>query len=502
MASRRGITVLVGGLLAWGIAAGNARAQAAASSIGAEPETAAALTITAEDYRTRIGILADDSMRGRDTPSPELEEAARYVATQFEKFGLRPGAGDEYLQRYPITVVSPGDPGRQLVRFDGPQGTTALKFGAQYVTLPPGDRSEGSGELVVITSTGEMARASGKAALLLAQPRALGRIFQGLRAAIAADRPAAVLVVLDAPDEYFRQLARFFIRRRVVLGSAGEAGPPIAVLPRSALPPTLSTSLGEEGGGPVGWSVEVTAEASVEHAEAMNTVGWLEGSDPALKNEYVLFTAHMDHLGVGRPVDGDSIYNGADDDASGTATVIELAQAFAHLSTAPRRSIVFMTVSGEEKGLLGSRWYTQHPAFPLDSTVADLNIDMVGRNWKDTIVAIGKQESSLGPLVEEVSRAHPELSMAVIDDRWPKEQFYSRSDHFNFARKGIPILFFFNGVHADYHRPSDEPDKIEADKAARIGRLIFYLGARVADADARPTWDPAAYRRVVEGTGG
>ena len=206
----------------------------------------------------------------------------------------------------------------------------------------------------------------------------------------------------------------------------------------------------------------------------------------------------MDHVGVGRPVEGDSIYNGADDDASGTVTIIELAQAFAALPEAPRRSMVFMTVSGEEKGLLGSGWYADHPTFPLAQTVANLNMDMVGRNWTDTIVAIGKEESTLGPLVERVSAEHPELDMAVIDDIWPEEGFYSRSDHYNFARNGVPVLFFFNGTHDDYHRPSDHADKIAYDKMSRIGRLVFYTGFEVANADDRPAWDAAAYGRVVE----
>jgi Zn-dependent M28 family amino/carboxypeptidase len=225
-------------------------------------------------------------------------------------------------------------------------------------------------------------------------------------------------------------------------------------------------------------------------------VGWLEGSDPELRDEYLVFTAHMDHVGIGRPVNGDSIYNGADDDASGTSAILELAQAFA-TGPRPRRSVVFMTVSGEEKGLIGSEWYGEHPLFPLEKTVANLNIDMIGRNWEDTVVAIGKEESSLGETVERVAARHPELGLEVIDDIWPEERFYFRSDHYNFARRGVPILFFFSGVHADYHRPSDEPSKLKYEKAARIARLIYLLGLEIANADDRPTWDPAAYRRVV-----
>ncbi|RMH23441.1 MAG: M28 family peptidase, partial [Gemmatimonadetes bacterium] len=195
------------------------------------------------------------------------------------------------------------------------------------------------------------------------------------------------------------------------------------------------------------------------------------------------------------------IYNGADDDGSGTTAIVELAEAFASLLPPPRRSLIFVTVSGEERGLWGSAWFASHMPVPAEAVVADLNIDMIGRNWPDTIVAIGRQQSELGPILEEVNAAHPELGMTAIDDLWPEERFYFRSDHYNFARQGIPILFFFNGVHEDYHRPSDEVDKIDFDKASRVARLIFYLGAELANRDARPEWDPEAYRQVVEGAG-
>jgi Zn-dependent M28 family amino/carboxypeptidase len=226
-------------------------------------------------------------------------------------------------------------------------------------------------------------------------------------------------------------------------------------------------------------------------------VGILEGSDPALKREYLVFSAHMDHIGV-TPGLPDSVNNGADDDASGTTGVIELAEAFSRPGARPRRSIIFLTVSGEEKGLWGSHYFSEHPPVPVDRIVADINIDMIGRNWPDTIVAIGKEHSDLGATLERVNRAHPELGMTAIDDQWPEERFYFRSDHYNFARKGIPVLFFFNGVHPDYHQPSDSPDKIDAEKESRILRLLYFLGRQVGDADARPKWNPESYQSIVD----
>ena len=229
---------------------------------------------------------------------------------------------------------------------------------------------------------------------------------------------------------------------------------------------------------------------------APNTVGILEGSDPQLKNEYIVYSAHMDHIGI-TPGQADSINNGADDDASGTAGVIELAEAFSRPGARPKRSLIFLTVSGEEKGLWGSDYFASHPPVPIKQIVANINIDMIGRNWADTIVAIGKEHSDLGATLERVNAAHPELRMTAIDDRWPEERFYFRSDHYNFARKGVPILFFFNGVHEDYHEVTDSPDKINSEKEARILKLLYFLGQEVANAPKRPEWKPESYKEIV-----
>ncbi|MFQ5889445.1 MAG: M28 family peptidase [Gemmatimonadota bacterium] len=488
----RGCVLVLGGVLG---ASGALHAQARAAS-----GTFGAATITPEDFRRRIWVLAHDSMRGRDTPSPELVETAEYVAREFRSFGVKPGAGDGYLQRFPLTAVRPGAREAQRLRLRGPNGEFTLRAGDDFVPGQGVGVAEGSGPLIGVSATGGLDAATGKIAVLNVGRGGLFRSFQNLGEALRRHRPAGLILVLDVEDQFFRQVGAFLSTSRVTLGEPAEPGPPVVFARRSAVPAALRGS--DAPPDLSGWTGELRTESAVERAEGLNTIGVLEGSDPNLRNEYVIFTAHMDHEGVGRPdASGDSIYNGADDDASGTATVVELAQAFASLPTPPRRSLIFMTVSGEEKGLLGSRWYSEHPAFPLERTVANINIDMVGRNWRDTIVAIGKEESTLGAVAERVAAEHPELDMAVIDDLWPNERFYFRSDHYNFARKGVPILFFFNGTHEDYHRPSDEPDRIEYEKISRIGKLLFYLGLEIANADARPEWTPEAYRRVVEGAG-
>jgi Zn-dependent M28 family amino/carboxypeptidase len=245
------------------------------------------------------------------------------------------------------------------------------------------------------------------------------------------------------------------------------------------------------------WSGTVDLRRVSERSSAPNTVGILEGTDPALRSEYVVVSAHMDHVGsAGAPPD--SIFNGADDDASGTIGIVAMARAFAQPGARPRRSMIFVTVSGEEKGLWGSAWFADHPPVPVERMVANINMDMIGRNWPDTIVVIGKEHSDLGQTLHAVSAAHPELRMAPIDDLWPQQSFYTRSDHFNFARKGVPILFFFNGTHEDYHRASDSPDKINYEKMSRVARLGFYLGTAIANRTERPQWDPESYKRILQ----
>ena len=451
-----------------------------------------AATITASDLRLRIGALAHDSMRGRATPSPELDQAARHIAGHFEAFGLQPAEGGSYLQEYPLTASRAGPPGRQMIEISGPGGGTL--DAADYIAVP-GGRGQASGPLAVAVPGASLP--TGAVAIVSVASEDLGATLESIRA-ILESGAAGALLAIEAPDDFFDGIRRFFDRERLSVGVPEELGAPVAIVRASALPPSLAAALAG-GGGTDAYAATVRTHTDFREERAFNTVGWIEGSDPDLRGEYVVFTAHMDHVGVGRPVDGDSIYNGADDDASGTAAIVELAEAFASLDEPPRRSLVFLTVSGEERGLLGSAWYAENPLFPLAATVANLNIDMIGRNWRDTVVAIGREESTLGAMLEATLREHPELGLTMIDDPWPEENFYFRSDHYNFARKGVPVLFFFTGTHEDYHGPNDEADRILYDKTARIARLIFHLGRRIADADERPEWDPTAYRRVVEG---
>ncbi|HEX9728317.1 MAG TPA: M28 family peptidase [Gemmatimonadales bacterium] len=482
---------------------------------------AAVGSISSTAYQRLIGVIAHDSMMGRDTPSRGLDLTAQWVANEFRRLGLTPGGdGGEYIQRYPIqqvridprasSVAVRGGPtwrvGREVMRTfggfapDGVTGRTVIvsgqaRNGAAYGTM------ELEGAVVFVVLPTENGRLAGREAQLM---------LRGL----SARNPAALIGIADVNDEVWRDYAtrQSATSVRIPWRERGN-GTPI-VLMRD---PSVQSLLRDHGfdlasarrrpanlaAEPLtGLALTVTMTPQLAGAfEAPNTVGILEGSDPQLKNEYLVYSAHMDHVGTAgtncRASGADTICNGADDDASGTVGIVQLARAYAMLSPRPRRSIIFLTVSGEEKGLWGSDYFAGHPPVPIGQIVADLNADMIGRNWPDTIVAIGKEHSDLGATLNRVNAAHPELRMTAIDDIWPNERFYFRSDHYNFARRGVPILFFFNGTHPDYHRPSDEVDEIDSEKASRIVRLLFYIGLDVANADRRPQWNPESYKEIV-----
>jgi Zn-dependent M28 family amino/carboxypeptidase len=235
----------------------------------------------------------------------------------------------------------------------------------------------------------------------------------------------------------------------------------------------------------------------ITRMELPNVIGILEGGDPQLRGQFVAISAHIDHIGI-TPGLPDSINNGADDNASGVAGLLELVEAFSRPGARPRRSLLFLAPSAEEPGLIGSAHFTEHPTVPLDSIVANINMDLIGRNWTDSVIAVGIEQSDLGTTLQQVVAQHRDLRMTPIRDRWPEERIFYRSDHYNFARKGVPILFFTSGSHPDYHRPSDTADRIDGEKASRLVQLLFHLSTAVANQDQRPRWTAESYRQIVE----
>ncbi|MGQ0703960.1 MAG: M28 family peptidase [Gemmatimonadales bacterium] len=481
----------------------------------------AAATITEATVRSRIYLIAHDSMGGRNTPSPGLDKTARYIASEFRRFGLKPG-GDSgsFLQRYPIarrqllaarSVVSFKNAGENRTI------TSSLAQGAALLFGPTA--ASASGEVLLVGGLGALdtlppaEAVKGRVVVYVPGPNTqLNRVGFRALSRLGTLGASAVAIVVSS-DSLFAAYARNQGLVQTVVGRRGGI-PVVAVLERGITEqvPEAAQEFAMVRDAPVAvmqpvpdWAGEIVLrDTALTETLAPNVVGILEGSDPALRDQYLVYSAHMDHIGTAgqpgascRARGGDSICNGADDDGSGTVGIVELAKAFSQPGARAKRSIIFLTVSGEEHGLWGSQWFATNPPVPLERIVANFNADMIGRNWKDTVVAIGKEHSDLGATLARVNSAHPELGLTVIDDPWPDERFYFRSDHYNFAVKGVPILFFFTGVHADYHQATDSPDKIDAEKESRILRLMFYLGREVGNASERPKWNPDSYRAIV-----
>jgi len=481
--------------------------------------TKAAATITQADVARRVGIIADDSMMGRDTPSQGLEQTAAYIAAQFKAFGLRPaGDNNSYLQRYPLTLrkLKVDESYMQAAEVEG-FGLVVLPYATSVVHhVGPLTGKPITAPMIMLGGPPDPEKflpdslLQGKFLMWVMDWATVDKTANAVvMKAMSAGMAGIVAISNRSQEEVAREAARagrVQVSRPTTEGQAYTIPPGVEV-PEAAILEQVPEA--QETFDQLRAATQTTMfpfpewEATIMAADtvlgdttAPNVVAILEGSDPKLKNEYVLYTAHMDHIGI-TPGAPDSINNGADDDASGTVGVVELAEAFSQPGARPKRSVIFATVSGEEKGLWGSDYFAAHPPVPLEQIVANINIDMIGRNWPDTIVAIGREHSDLGQTLAAVDAAHPELGMTVIDDPWPEENYYRRSDHFNFARRGVPVLFFFNGNHPDYHGAGDSPDKINAEKEARIVKLLFYLGQEIANAPQRPEWKADSYKEIV-----
>jgi hypothetical protein len=470
---------------------------------------AAVETITAPDMAGRIGILSDDSMMGRDTPSPGLERAAGYVIAEFQRLGLRPaGEHGTYVQRFAVTRWTL-DTARSLVRLRAGGIARAADFarGARFVggRVPSGPVR---GRAVVLAGALSAEAAGnpwlrGRIVLVPVDYAAALPAELGERVDQLASRAAAVILLSNRdPATRAARIAAALEPRLTPDFRDDSAGAPVielfdetaaAVLAAAGVDPArLRAAARAEAREAPRLAIELTLVRRVlERGEPPNLVAALDGADTALAREYVAISAHLDHLGV-RPGAPDSIYNGADDNASGVAGLLELAEAFTRGReegrTEVRRSLLFVVPSGEEKGLWGSDYFIRHPTVPLQRIVADLNLDLLGRNWPDSVIAVGPELSTLGATLAATVRAHPELRMTPLADRWPEERIFYRSDHYNFARRGVPVLFFTSGTHPDYHQPSDTGDRLDPDKAARLVRLLYHLTRAIADDPARPHW--------------
>ena len=492
-----------------------------ASTIAGDAEIrAAGALITPAKVLTQISVIADDSMGGRNTPSKGLEMTAQYLADNYRQWGLVPmGENGTYFQRYTLARIRPATPTSSLlVTHDGATDHYALDKWA--IVTGPMTAQPISGPARIISGAVTAAdiapmTLTGMVVVFVQNPsRAAANAL--VAGALRQKAPAMLLVLQNTDPAVFRTNVANVQRdgaRPVLMGMPST--PLLIVTAHDSLFATMQNKPDFEAmrssPTPVVMDLPpeivitvIAKEEVVTSSSAPNVVAMMEGTDSVLKHEYVIFSGHMDHVGTaGDGVGGcarkgaDSICNGADDDASGTTGILSVGEAIARLKGRTKRSIIILNVSGEEKGLLGSAFFATHPTVPMDKVVADINMDMIGRNNTDSIVVIGKEHSDMGETLARVNAAHPELHLAAADDIWPEQGFYSRSDHFNFARKGVPVLFFFNGTQPQYHQADDEVKLIDTSKLSRVAQLGFYLGVEIANTTERPKWNPASYDLVV-----
>ena len=481
-------------------------------------------TITQADLKKQLTIVASAEMEGRETGTEGQRKAAAYIEGQFKEFGLQyPESLKGYLQYYPLfkdTLVP-----KYLII-----GKNNLTFGKDYI-LQPGSSKEGEFKSSQIIFAGygiedknydDYAGKDVKDKVVLifsGEPKADGKFLVSgterpsqwgysttKKASLAKQKGAvAVLLINPAWDTISTRIAESSRKTNIYFPHLDEKEKVTVV---TLVPSYLKNILGENEANKLLETVKAKGalnEINIEkktktklafkkisiESSASNVIGYVEGTDK--KDEYVFLTAHYDHLGK----HGDIIYYGADDDGSGTVSVIEMAEAFAKAKQeghGPRRTVVFMTVSGEEKGLWGSEYYSDHPVFPLEKTTVDLNTDMVGRidpnrNYGDStnyvyVIGDDKLSTDLTPISKAINDKYTKLELDykfnAPDD---PERIYFRSDHYNFARKGVPIIFFFDGIHADYHKPTDTVDKINFDVMEKRVRFIFLTAWEMANRD-------------------
>src|SRR5712692_8462996 len=495
-------------------------------------------TIAAAQLKGYLSFIASDEMEGRDTPSRGLDTTAKFIAMNLTRWGFKP-AGDNgtFFQRIAL----------RRDQLDGAHSTAEIngqKFNFGEDFLPNAVGATLTGPLVYV-GNGWVVKSKnidsyqgvdvkGKIVVILGQGLPPGLTQADMRANQGQALASPTLYaqqhgakgILAIPNstmtqnwEQQRQRLMLPARATVERFQTQTNNAPVPTITMSAKmanalfegekfdAATLITRV--QNGEPVpafdlnsNKTVNITVAVKPDHPTTQNIVAVWEGGDTVLKNEYVAVGAHYDHIGICAPGTADPICNGADDDGSGTTALLGMAEAISHAKQRPQRSVLFVWHCGEEKGLWGSRYFTEYPTIPLTQIVTQLNIDMIGRSKKDgdtdprnkdlsgpnQIYVIGSKMMSteLGKLSQDVNKSFLNLTYDVkYDDPADPNRFFFRSDHYNYARKGIPIVFFFDGVDEDYHRPGDEVQKIDFQKMEKVTRTVYLMLWEVANRAAR-----------------
>jgi peptidase M28-like protein len=469
-----------------------------------------ASTITEQDLKTHLYIVAGKDFEGRETATEGQRKAAAYIENHFRSLGLLPGNKDSYQLPYPVFQDSLADATIQVngkaffPNKDFNANTsidhTATLMGSEVVFAGYGISDSVRDDYKGLDVKGKVVMIlNGPPPASIYQPPVTGRRGSFYTRQEAAQKNGAVAVLIitggyPLPDRAAAQSTR---------GNMYLTGFKKNILPNTF---TVSNEIAEAimGGdfAAINTAAPVTktytanillgVTKTTNQLESTDVLGFLEGTD--LKDQIVVISAHYDHLGKKDTV----IYYGADDDGSGTVALLEMASAFAKAKAAgkgPRRSILFLANSGEEKGLWGSQYYSEHPTYPLENTTVDLNIDMIGRidpNRKHGdstnyvyVVGDDKLSTDLRPISEAQNKKYTKLELDYkFNDPADPDRIYYRSDHYNFARKGVPIIFYFDGIHHDYHKPTDTPDKINYDLLEKRTRFVFYTAWDMANRDS------------------
>lgn len=424
--------------------------------------------ITEKRCREAVTFLASDEMLGRDTDSPALAEAGQWIANEFEAAGLKPLFKDGYLE------------GQRI-------GDFALTSGV--LTFPGGSVKLSKTH---VPGPCRVARVIEKAPVVAwvgawkPWDRARTRLFVGNVVAFVAEGLTRQELRSRLGGVYrARPRAVVIFDSKGLLAARGQPTPAPTVVIREA---AAAKALPAKSGAWEGASLSISIPPS-QRAPSRNVGAILRGSDPKLANEAIIFSAHYDHVGLGRPVGDDRIYNGADDNATGTTAVLSMARGFAALQKPPRRTTIFLCFYGEERGFLGSRYYCENPAWPLENTRAVFNIEMVGRpdDIKPNEAWItGWRVSSFGPIVAASAEA---VGTRFYEHKRNSRMLFTASDNIEFARRGVVAHSISAGsLHSDYHKPSDEVEKIDFANMTRVVKGIFVAGADMANGGDVPKW--------------
>ena len=464
--------------------------------------------ISAKELGGHMRFLASDLMKGRDTASPEIRLAGEYLASRLYAAGADPAAdagpnGKTYFQAFPLEYVTPKAEGTTLsftVDHDGAKQVISCAIFTDFNIFPRGV-APGDIEAPVVFAGNdrgtedemkEFVKLDVKNRFVLIYTEGggqrSGRPANGSKSEDARNRGALGLLFVPAPTpgttQPLRAFPSMFGRPSMTLGTAPTSIPSISLgdMPRDKVFRILGIPKGPEKIGVLeGVRAHFTFAASKEVKQDRNVFGIFPGSDPEKKKEVIVFSAHYDHVGVDEK---GVIFNGSDDNASGTSSLLEIAEAFGE-GPRPARTIAFLWVSGEEKGLLGSQWFSDHSPLPADyKIVADINLDMVSRNDAKQIGITPSPKH--GDYSTLIPAAQESLKLEGMEAIFNADEFYARTDSYNFAKKGIPVIFFFCGIHPDYHQATDDVDKADFEKAARVSRAAYRLAYLMAQAPEAP----------------